>query len=185
MTAVVGFRTSYPVGKQPIDWVCLAPTGDSYMKTQTWYRISKIKPRDDVDPDIKESPTYQALLGRWSIIEPKYKAWKNSEEIPENGIALAAWSGVNAEIAAHLRQKGILTVEDVANMSVEVAAKLPMPNARKLPELAQAYLDSIANVAEQEEVAELRERLAAMEEMLAEATQKRGPGRPKKEAVDA
>ena len=184
MTAVVGFKTTYPVGKDPIDWVCLAPTGDSYMKTQTWKKISRIKPKDDIDPDIKESPTYQALLGTWSIVGPKYEAWKNSEEIPEDGIPLAAWSGVNPEIAAHLRQKGVRTIEDVAKMPVEAAAKLPMPNARKLPEMAQAYLDSMTTVAEQEEVSALKERLAAMEEMLAEAT-KRGPGRPKKEAVDA
>lgn len=186
MTAIVDFRTTYPVGRPPEDWVCVAPQGPGYERTQTWVKISKIKPKEDVDENVRNSPTYQALLGRWSIIGPKYEAWKDSSEIPEDGMALSAWSGVTKEIAEVLRRQGIKTVEAVAGMSVEAAAKLPMPNARKLPVMAQEYLKGRDAVAAQNEVESLKEQIAAMREMLeAQQGEKRGPGRPRKEAVDA
>lgn len=181
MTAVVEFQTRYRNGKA-VDYVCVAPKGDSFMRTQTWYPVSKIQPRDNVDPDVKGSLTYQALLGRWSVIGPKYEEWKRGNEIPDDGTPLAAWAAITPEIAALLKQKGVRTIEDVASMSVEVAAKLPMPNARRLPELAQTYLKGAEDSALAEENANLKERMAAMEEMLAEmAKEKRGPGRPKKD----
>lgn len=183
MTQVVDFKTTYPVGKDPIDWVCVAPAGESYMRTQTWIPISKVKPKEDVDPERSQGMSYQALLGTWSIIGPKYEAWKTSNTIPDDGMALASWSGVTKEIADILKKQGIRTVEGVAEMSPDLASKLPMPNARKLPKMAQDYLSSRDGEALVEENEALKERMAAMEQMLAEMTEKRGPGRPKK--VDA
>lgn len=185
MTAVVAFETRYRNGKA-IDYVCIAPKGEAFMKTQTWYPIPKIKPRDDVDPEVKQSLTYQAMAGRWSVIGPKYDEWKRGNEIPEDGTPLGAWSAVTPEIATLLKQKGIRTVEDVAEMSPDAASKLPMPNARKLPELAKSYLGGVESASLAEENESLKERMAAMEEMISELTKdKRGPGRPKKEAVEA
>lgn len=183
MTQVVEFKTTYPVGRDPIDWVCIAPAGESYMRTQTWHRIDRIRPKENADPERAQGISYQALLGRWSIIGPKYEAWKNSNEIPDSGMALAAWSGVTKEIADLLRRQGIRTVEDVAQMSPDAAAKLPMPNARKLPQMAKDFLASRNDAAAVEENHALKERIAAMEQMLSEMSEKRGPGRPKK--VDA
>ena len=186
MTAVVEFQTRYRLGK-PVDYVCLAPKGEGFLKTQTWYPVSKIMPQDDVDPGVKSSLTYQAMLGRWSIVGPKYEAWKQSNEIPDEGVPLAAWSAISPEIATILKQKGVRTIEDVAAMSVETAAKLPTPNARRLPELAKTYLKGSEDAALAEENANLKERMAAMEEMLTNLSQqeKRGPGRPKKEVAEA
>lgn len=186
MTVVVEFKTEYPVGKAPYDVVCVAPAGEGFTRCQTWLRISEIKPKgtDEISPELSESLTYQAQKGRWSVIGPKYEAWKQSNEIPETGMALAAWAGVSKEIADILRRQGIMTVEDVSQMTPDAAAKLPMPNARKLPKMAADYLSSRKDEAVIEENEALRERIAAMEEMLADlAGGKRGPGRPKK--VDA
>lgn len=182
MTAIVQFRTTYPVGRPPVDWVCVAPSGESYTRTQTWHRVDKIRPPENVDDGVKSSPSYQAMMGRWSVIGPKYEAWKSSNEIPDDGIALAAWSGVTPEIAEILRRQGIKSVESVAAMSPDLASKLPMPNARKLPQMAKDFLESRDKVAEQNRIADLEEQLAAMRELL-EA--KRGPGRPKKVEEDA
>lgn len=185
MTAVVAFETRYRNGKA-VDYVCIAPKGEAFMKTQTWYPVSKIKPRDDVDEEVKGSLTYQAMAGRWTIVGPKYEQWKLGNEIPEEGTPLGAWSSVTPEIATILKQKGIRTVEDVADMSPDAASKLPMPNARKLPELAKAYLGGVESATLAEENESLKERMAAMEEMIAQLSEgKRGPGRPKKEAIDA
>jgi len=61
-------------------------------------------------------------------------------------------------------------------------SRLPFPNARQLPKLAADFLASVGEAEKDRELAEMRERMAAMEEMLAEAgAVKRGPGRPRKE----
>lgn len=186
MTTVVDFKTTYPPGKAPIDWVCVAPSGESYLKCQTWKRISDVRPRpvDQLKDEYLESLSYKVLLKNWEVIGPKYEAWKASSEIPETGMPLGAWSGVSREVAEMLKKQGIRTVEDVAAMSPDSAAKLPMSDGRRLPKMAADFLGGQKDAATIAENEALRERLAAMEEILADMSkEKRGPGRPKK--VDA
>ena len=184
-TRVIEFKTVYRVGKDPVDKVLLAPAGAAFEKTRTWHAIKDIKPAEDADNNVKESLNYQAMLGRWETIGPLYEAWKKGQELPETGTPLEAWGGVTAEQVAALKAMGIRTVEDVAEMGDRAAEQLRMPNARKLPELAKSFLGNTDMAARDAENAELKERIAAMEEMLAEkmnedAPKKRGPGRPKK-----
>ena len=85
-----------------------------------------------------------------------------------------------------LRRLGIKTVEDVANMSESTATKLPFPNARKLSGLAAEFLSGKSKADTEAELADMREKMLAMEEMLAEQmAEKRKPGRPRKEAEAA
>lgn len=186
---IVEFETRYRNGKEPVDWVCLAPPGESFLKTQTWHRVSKLKPRENPDPSLADSLTHKFMVHRWEIIEPAYKAWKEGEALPEHGTPLAAWGGVTKEMARALKSMGLHTVEDVRD-NPESVAKLNFPNARKLSETAGAYLSGADKAAADAENAELKERIAAMEEMLKEAMakeapKKRGPGRPRKEDAEA
>lgn len=183
--AIISFKTDYAKGRQ-VDWVLVAPRDASLDKVQTWHRVGDLKPKEDVDDDLAESEHYRALLDRWSLISPAYEAWKAGEAIPESGMPLAAWSGVSAEQADLLKKMHINTVEHIAEMSREDTAKLPWPNASKLPKMAADYLASRDKTDAAAEMDAMREKMAAMEEMLAgymaNEPEKRGPGRPKKNA---
>lgn len=182
--AIINFKTDYSKGKQ-VDWVLVAPRDSSLDKVQTWHRVKDLKPKEVVDQDMADSEHYRALLDRWELISPAYEAWKAGEAMPETGMPLAAWAGVTAEQAELLKKMHILTVEHVAEMSRDDTAKLPWPNSSKLPKLAADFLASKEKSETTAEIDAMREKMAAMEEMLAEYMAKedipkRGPGRPKK-----
>lgn len=178
---VIQFKTKYNANK-PVDYVEIAPTGEGFDRTRTWHRIKDIKPPEN---PIKDSPSHMVILERWKIIEPHYEAWKQGTDIPEEGTPLAAWSAVSPEQAQVFLRMGIRTVEDVSEMSDSAADKLPFPNKRKFKGLAQSYLDGRSKVETAAEMDSMREKLAAMEEMLAERMAQptvpaKKPGRPKK-----
>lgn len=126
------------------------------------------------------------IVERWKVIGPAYDAYKAGLDTPDTGTPLAAWSGVTADQAGLLKRLGLRTVEDVAAMSESTAVKLPFPNARKLAGLAQSFLDGKSKADADAMIADMREKMLAMEEMLAEQiAEKRKPGRPRKEAEAA
>lgn len=176
------FYTRYE-GDKGVDYVVLSPRGEAADRVATPLRVAKIIPPKDASPD---NPSHFAMMKRWEVIGPAYDAWKKGQEIPEDGTPLGAWSHITPELAAHLKRMGILTVEHVRDMGEDTAAKLPFPDARKMPKLAADFLkskDKSDAIAENEA---LKERIAAMEEMMAEMDKpKRGPGRPRKETEAA
>lgn len=178
---VLGFKTEYRADKAT-DWVEIAPSGEAFERTRTWHRIKDITPPDIVDETRANSVSHKVLAARWAAIAPKYKAWKDGQDIPVDGTPLAAWAGVSPEQVAHLRHMGIYTVEGVRDMGEGAITRLPFPNARKLPALAGEFLASKGEAEKDREIADMRERMAIMEEMLAaNMSEKRGPGRPKKQ----
>lgn len=182
---VVEFTTKYK-GETAVDWVLLAPRGESFQKTQTWYSIPSIDPAN-AKPRLS-AEMREVMHARWQIIEPAYRAWKVGQDIPEDGTPLAAWAGVTPEQAKHLRAMGIKSVEDVAAMNDSAAGKLPFPGRKQLPEMARMFLDDRGKAAVSGELAAANERIAAMEAMMVEMQaekSKRGPGRPKKEEAAA
>ena len=186
MLSILEFKTLYAIGKEPVDMVLVAPKGEGHLKTQTWHRVSKLRPPANADESARDSLSYQDMAAKWSLIGPAYDAWKDGNELPESGTPLAAWSGVTAEMAQAMRSMGFKTVEDVRDMGDGAVSKLPFPNARKLPELAAKWLEGTDSAVKDAENAELKERLAALEELLSERTQEKPKrGRPKKVDVEA
>lgn len=182
---VVEFKTEYK-GDRATDWVLLAPSGEGFDRTKTWHRVKDITPPTEIDDDSRDTPTMVDIVERWKLIEPRYRAFKAGDELPEDGMPLAAWSGVSPEQAAVLRRIGIKSVEDVAAMGGATVDKLPFPNARKLPALAADYLAGKGKADAAQELADMKEKMLVMEEMLSEAMEKkRGPGRPRKEEAEA
>lgn len=174
---VVKFKEAYE-GKKRTDMVLIAPSGEGHTKTQTWHRVDKLRPPKDADENQKNSATHFAMSARWSVIGPAYEAWKAGSEIPDDGTPLAAWSGVSAEVAELLKSMAIRTVEDVRDMSESTFTKLPVPNARQLPGLARDFLDGADSAEKDKQIAEMAERMAAMEEMLEAQT------KPKKKETE-
>lgn len=184
MLRVVEFKTQYRPGKEPVDMVLLAPAGPAFERQQSWHRVKKLVPPENVDDAERQSQKYQHMEARWSVIGPAYEEWKKGNDLPENGLPLAAWSGVTADQAAFLRKMGIRTVEDVRDMGEQAISALNWPNSRKLPELAKAYLEGEAVAEKDSKISELEEQIAVMREMLEEQKPKRG--RPRKvETEDA
>ena len=184
MIRVIEFRTEYNVGKDPRDLVLVAPMGEDFERTQTWHYVHQINP--ERWPENKRGgASYQDAVAKWTVIEPAYEAWKKGTEIPLDGTPLEAWAGVTKEMAAALKKLDVRTVEEVRDMGDGVMAKLRVPNARNLPDLARKYLEGQSASEKDAQIAEMAERMAAMEAMLEEASKpKRGPGRPKKVAEE-
>ena len=180
------FKTEYRADRA-IDYALISPTGEAFDRTATWHRVNSLIPPEDIDETRQNGMAYKIMVARWNVIGPKYEAWKRKESIPDDGMPLAAWSGVSPEQAAHLKAMGIMTVEGVRDMSESAFTRLPFPNARQLPKLAGAFLSSRGDAEKDRQLAEMAERMAAMEEMLADQisdTPKRGPGRPKKQVEE-
>jgi len=127
------------------------------------------------------------MVAKWSVIEPRYNAWRQGNEVPETGTPLGVWGGVTQEQSDRLRSMGIRTVEDVVAMNDATCEKLGWASARKLPAMAKTFLESSDVAAKDAEIASMRERMAAMEAMLAEtmnAEEKPKRGRPRKTEND-
>ncbi|MGB1215039.1 MAG: hypothetical protein ACPG4X_16855 [Pikeienuella sp.] len=184
MLHVVQFKQQIRAGKPPIDMVLLAPEGAGNDRTRTWHRVSRIMPPEDAPEEVRNGLSYQDMAAKWSVIGPKYEAWKKGHEIPEDGTPLGAWSGITQEQGEHLRKMGILTVEAIANMGDRTVAQLSWPDARKLPGLAKAFLSGEDTAAKDAEMAEMREKMAAMEALLEEYT-KAPTSKPKRAKDEA
>lgn len=186
MQTVIKFETRYAIGKEPQDWVLLAPRGEAMEKTQTWHRVSTLIPNQDAPETDKQSLHYRAQAARWAAIKPAYDAWKAGSETPIDGLPLAAWPALNAQQTDFLKRMGILTVENVRDMDDKTKAACRWPDAHRLPELAKKFLEGQDVAAKDAELEEMRERMRIMEEMLeGRAEAKRGPGRPKKSESEA
>ena len=187
MISVLQFRTVYKNKDHSHDEVLVAPKGEAHQKTQTWHRISRIRPPEHPDEAMAASLSYKDMVAKWDVIGPKYEAWKKGMELPETGTPLAAWPGVSPPVSKALLDMGIRTVEDVSEMGDGATAMLRVPNARSLPGLAKKWLEGTSLSEEQAKNADLMARIAAMEEMLAaQVAEKPKRGRPRKqpEAVD-
>lgn len=178
---ILGFKTEY-TGDRAIDWVEIAPSGEAFDRTHTWHRIKDITPPQNVDDTRRDSMSFKIAEARWERIRPAYEAYKRGQDLPDDGTPLAAWAGVSPEQVAHLKAMGIKTVEGVRDMGEGAVSRLPFPNAKKLPKLAADFLSSRGEAEKDRMIADMQERMAIMEEMIAAGQpEKRGPGRPRKE----
>jgi hypothetical protein len=129
----------------------------------------------------------------WTIIEPAYKAWKSKEEAPQDGsISLRSWGGLPDSYVEALKSVNIRTIDDFCDMEDSALTKLGMPGVRAKRRECHMFREAQKNAAplaaklaqKEEEIDLLRSRLdeqAKQIEQLVAATEKRGPGRPRKE----
>ncbi|HXF89592.1 MAG TPA: hypothetical protein VNK48_14650 [Xanthobacteraceae bacterium] len=190
--AVKGFKTKYitkPDGTLVAeDWVEYGPLG-AVDKTCNEAPVAALAKIDtNADP---ANPAYQMALGRWLTIKPLYEAWKTGQEAPVDGVPLAAWPGVSSEQVELLRGMGFRTVEEIAEASDGLTARIPLPNAREIQANARRFLAArdqakvAAKLGEKDrEIAELKDQLdemrammVAMQEEATEQRQKRGKGK--------
>lgn len=191
---VIGFETKYvrqPDGNmKAVDWVSYSP-GRFESPSITRKRVKDMIPVADEefeDRGPNSNMRQMHMQARWSVIGPAYEAWKKGMEIPETGTPLAAWAGVTREQAELLRKIGINTVEDFSTVDDNKLSRIPLPNARQLRDAARKFGDGsdasglAAKMTELEaQNASLKEQFEAAMALLEEQSEKRRPGRPKKE----
>jgi len=186
---ILNFETVYKNGKAR-DRVYFGPR-DGIQNSVTVDYIANMDPTSLIEQDEGGNQNLGSKINymraRWAVIEPAYNAWKASGEIPENGIPIKAWAGVNSDQARVLVQHGIKSVEDLAAMGDSAVTKIPLPDLRSLREQAKTFLDGRGAAEMAGEVSNLREELEAAKALLAELTKPKEPakprGRPKAEAA--
>lgn len=156
---------------KPVEWVEISPR-DQMGLQKTPLRVDAIKVAEDEDGD----PTDQAWMYRkvrWDAIRPAYEAWKNGQEVPDQGTPLGAWPGITSVQAEHIRALGIRTVEEFRDATPETLFKARMPGLERLQKMATQFLiaanqqqvaDEIS--AKDSEIEALRANQAAMAEAM-------------------
>ena len=146
------------------------------------------------------NPAAQAARVLWEFIRPAYDAWKNNQELPQEGTPLAAWNHLTPTQAEFLRVNGVKTVEDVAALTDIHIHQFKIHNLRSIIEAAKKFIVSIdANKfagemkAKDNALAAANARIDQMAEMLAKLMEKdeekedapKRRGRPPKEQAAA
>lgn len=157
-------------------WVTYSPA-HSPVNTQTTERVRLLFPDPTRMGEDQDGEKLRYMTAVWSQIEPAFEAFTKGQEIPLNGTPLAAWSGVSPEQAEILRQSAIRTVEEVSRLTDGQIERVRLPNVRDLRAQAILFLENsdAAKAAEREaqkdaQIAEMAERMAAMEALLEERT---------------
>jgi hypothetical protein len=195
MIRVLGFKQTMRPNGDILDWVNFT-SGDGITETgepafATWMEVRRITPPEFIENDT-EGLKMAALRSQWAQIEPHYLAWKAGHEITEAGTPLGVWPAITNDEAESLRAAGIRTVEDVAALTEDRLARPILPRLRDLKRQAGLFIEKMGDAEMKAEIAKLQEQNAAMLEMLAERKAeeagdqpKRGPGRPRKDEVEA
>lgn len=166
-----------------VDWCDYAPIGNA---------------KYSVIPDAI-SRLAKTTDGKWDIIKPAYEAWKKGQELPPNGLPLAAWAGVTPEQAEVLKFHDVRTVEEIRDLTDGQMQRIGLPNIRAIRDAAKAWdqaKDSrkveAALLEKDAEINLLKEQMqdlmalmnpAAQAAQNAEEPIKRGPGRPRANAA--
>lgn len=122
----------------------------------------------------------------------QYANFKNKNETPVVGTPLEQWPRLSVAQVAELKAMKVFTVEMIANASDSQIQKLGM-GALELRREAQAYLAAAKDSAVPQHLAaeleranadnaRLQQQLSEMAEQIRALQEKRGPGRPRKDA---
>jgi hypothetical protein len=175
-----GFGTEYvpdknnPGQMKPRDWVEYAPLG-SVQKTMIREWIELINCPMPMTGRGDNNPAVSIATLRWEAIRPRYEAWKAGQELPIDGTPLAAWHGIQRQLADILKTHGIRTVEELAQLTDVHKQSLKIMGLGDYIENAKRFLaasDKTTVAASMEkkdkEIADLKEQMSEMMEMLKE-----------------
>lgn len=173
-------------------WADHEPTDDGEFKEVHWIEYAK---KGSVETTTDKVARLEKSAHLWAVLGPSYDAWTKNQAPPVDGTPLDAWSGLTPGMAAHLKSLNIRSVEDIACMTDNDMERVGM-GARAIRDKALAFVEiqmdtaKVQNIiAEQkqtikrqgDQIDELRE---AVERLSAE-TQKKKPGRPRRQPTDA
>lgn len=177
-----------PTKLREVDWVAYAPIG-SVQKTLLTEAVSRLSALVPLQGRAEQNPAVLMAHARWNAIKPHYEAWKAGREAPVDGTPLAVWNGISPEQADLFKMKGVVTVEGIAALTDTHKQSMGIPGLHEIIDNAKRFLvaqdkSAITNALAEKDakIAELQSQMAELIEMVKEAkTEKRGPGRPRKE----
>ena len=153
-----------------VDWVRWGKRGDnSTIVVEKVARVSKPLDQTASDGSRMTNPV-------WAAIQARYRAWKEGQALPDDGMPLDAWAGLSKAQAKAFKGAGFQAVEHIALMTDADLNKVRLPDVRRVRDLARAFVQSRdrdapieAKIAERDarierqaaEMAEMRESLAA------------------------
>jgi hypothetical protein len=95
---------------------------------------------DDIEKKSRESPPM--FPPEWVVFyRQRYKQWKDGQEMSPMGFPIRQWAQVTKAQAENLAMARILTVEELAQATEEMLARIGM-GGRALKETAKAWLES-------------------------------------------
>lgn len=122
----------------------------------------------------------------------QWQQFRNKQEQTHSGTPLEMWPGLTKIQVLELKGAKIHTVEQLGSLPDSTLQNVGMMDARSLRDRAKAYMDSAENSAQNAMLMQVVEQnridmeslRAQLAELSAERTEKRGPGRPKKETEE-
>lgn len=164
------------VTKVPVEYVLIGPRGGTN-KTLTPWRIKDLQ---------RTLPPEHGAPSLWDHVKPLYEAWKAGESAPNRGTPLAALGSLTEEDIDALHLNHIRSIEDLAAITDGQMPDIRVYSLRAKREQARAWVDSTDTRNTANELATLREQVAALTAALSgrdndEEPIKRRPGRPRKE----
>ena len=170
---IVKFWTTYKTvagQMHPVEMVEYCAPGMATKSTT----VARVKDLQRTVPNF-DSDNVAAMLAaeRWRLIERAYVAWKQGQEIPQDGTPLAAWPGLTSEQAEVFRSFGLRSVEDVAHATTSIIQKVQLPNVMAIQTLAKSFLAAkdqtvvaSALAAKDAEVADLKDQLEELRQLI-------------------
>lgn len=132
---------------------------------------------------------------KWvDILEPQLSAWKKGrEDLDLSGTPLESWPRLDVAMIASLKASGVHSLEQLSEVPDSRLDILGM-NGRRLRDQAKAHIELARENAPMEKViaqnADLQDQIIALQAQIKELSdkhatedQKRGPGRPPKQAA--
>lgn len=170
---ILGFEKRYR-NKREEHWVRYASRAN-VQNAQTWDNVARLIPPSEDDDGYEEiqrrDPTGTKLMHMnyiWDQIQPAYEAWKRNEEVPETGVPLSGWAGVNKHQAAELRKSKIRTVEELAAVTDGQIQSIQLPDVQSLRKQAKDFVSGKDKSEIADELAKAKEQLSSAIEMMAE-----------------
>lgn len=103
----------------------------------TWYSIG-----DNLkSTSCRASKTAKFYPHIWQVARPLYEAWKQGQDDPVTGTALAEWPAIGRGMVETLRGFNVRSVEDLADINDAAMQRIGM-GARALRDKARAWLES-------------------------------------------
>jgi hypothetical protein len=168
---------------QHVDWCYYAsPTAAAAMVNIE--RVDHLMPDPAFVRNSPESMKAKFMQARWATIKSHYEAWKQGQEVPTNGISLAAWPGLTVEQAEVLRGRGIRTVEEVRDLSSNQCDNIPLPNVRELKKQAGLFIENKAAAVSAERDRQNQEIISSLQVQISQMREEMARMQPSEDKAD-
>jgi hypothetical protein len=125
-------------------------------------RILKARKPNESSKNISEWQSWH----RAEYIRPLYEAWKKGEELPDDGLPLAALNFLRKEDVDNLKSRGVRSVQELATLPDSVMERISVPGLREKRMQAKRFLEAQDINKTAAEMAARDNKIAELERMI-------------------